>query len=118
MDAGRCVGRAGAPGDEANAGASGQLAIGVRHDGGATLLPADHQPDLLLRVAQGVEHGEITLSRNTERRVHALHAQTVHQNLTTGAAATAHDSLHGTLLSVIPALDRGPLPRALLSEDQ
>ena len=46
MDAGGGVGRAGAAGDESDAGAPGEFAVGLRHDRHAALVPATDQPDV------------------------------------------------------------------------
>ncbi len=72
VHADRGVGRAGAARDEADAGAAGQLAVGLRHVGGAAFLAADDELDFLARVVQRVEHREIALAGHAERDVHAM----------------------------------------------
>ena len=62
MDPAAGVGRAGAAGDEGDAGTPGHLAVGVGHVGDPAFLPADDDVDLG-RVVERVEHGEEAFAR-------------------------------------------------------
>ena len=84
VDADRGVGRAGAAGDKADAGAAGQLAVGLGHVGGAAFLPADDQLDLG-RVVQGIERRQVAFARDAEGGVDAVDLQLVDEDLAAGA---------------------------------
>ena len=86
VDAGGCIGRARAAGDESHAGSSGHLAVGVGHVGDPALLPAHDQVDLG-RVVERVEHGEKALARNGEDAVAALDPELVDEDSAPGACS-------------------------------
>lgn len=79
MDADGCVRCAGPACHETDAGPPGELAVGLRHVRGAPFLPADDEADLLARVMERVEHGEIAFSGDSERDVHSMDFECVHQ---------------------------------------
>ena len=79
MDPGAGVGRAGAAGDEGDAGAPGHLAVGIGHVGDPALLPADDGVDVG-RVVERVEHREEALAGNREDAVAAVDAKLVDED--------------------------------------
>ena len=81
------IGGAGAAGDEADAGAARQLAIGLGHVAGAALLPADDEADLVAGLEQRVEGGQIAFPRHAEGHVDPVDPQLIDQDLAAGAAA-------------------------------
>jgi hypothetical protein len=83
MDADRGVGGAGRTGDEADAGAAGELAVGVGHVRGARLVACDHESDR--RVVQRVEDGDVALAWNAERRLDAVDDELVDEHLRAGS---------------------------------
>ena len=85
VDADRGVRGAGAPRHEADPGPAGQLAVGLRHVGGTTLLAAHHEPQAVGDVVEGVENGEVALAGDAEGGVDALRQQAVDEQLPTGA---------------------------------
>ncbi len=87
MDADARVRRARPPADEADPGPSRQLAVGVRHIGGAPLLAADDKADVVGGIVKRVENRQIALARHTEDEVGSMYAELVHQDL---AAASSH----------------------------
>ena len=91
VDAGAGVGRAGAAGDEGDAGAARHLAVGVGHVGDPAFLPADDGVDLG-RVVQRVEHREEAFARHGENAVAALDAELVDED---AAARAELERSHG-----------------------
>ena len=85
VDAGRGVRGARPARDEADAGAAGELAVGLRHHRRAALLAADRDGDR--GVVQRVEHGEVALARHAEEMVDAVHDELVDEDLSAGAGA-------------------------------
>src|SRR5207248_2296103 len=85
VDAHRGVGRARASRDEGDAGAAGELSVGIRHVRGAAFVPADDDADLFLRVVQGVEKTEVAFARDAEDVVGALGDEGPGQDLAAGA---------------------------------
>ena len=83
VDAVGAVHRAGAAGDEADAGAPGQLAISLRHDRGAAFLAAHQHVDR--GVMQRIEHGEKTFAGDAGQPVDALLDELVDQDAAAGA---------------------------------
>ena len=79
------VGRARPARHEADARPAGEFAVGVGHVGGAALLPAHDEADLLARVIERVEHGEIALARHAVGRVDAVDEELIDQDLCAGA---------------------------------
>ena len=77
VHADRAVGRAGAARDEQHAGLAGELAVGLRHVGGAAFLAADDELQLVAHVVQAVEHRQVALAGHAERHLHALRHQRV-----------------------------------------
>ncbi len=90
MHADRGVGGARSARDHADAGASGQLAVGFGHVGGAGLVAADDDLDLVSHVGQGVEHGEIALARHAEDLVDPVHHQGFDQTAGGGSGSLRH----------------------------
>ena len=90
----RAVGRAGTARDEADARAAGQLAVGLRHVGGAAFLAADDEPHGLARVVQRVEHGEIALARHAESEIDAVDLERVDEQLAAGARLGGARGIH------------------------
>jgi hypothetical protein len=91
VNAGRGVGGAGAAGDEADARAAGELAVGLRHHGGAAFLAADGDRDG--RVVQRVERRKIALARNAEDVVDPVDEKLIDENLAAGAGGRCHGRL-------------------------
>ena len=85
VDAHRGVGRARASRDEGDAGAAGELSVGIRHVRGAAFVPADDDADLFLRVVEGVEKTEVAFARDAEDVVGALGDEGPGQDLAAGA---------------------------------
>ncbi|MNE41717.1 hypothetical protein D3C80_1358030 [compost metagenome] len=96
VHADRGVGGAGAAGDEADARLAGQLAVRLGHVGGAALLAAHHQVDLLADIVQGVEHRQVALAGHAEGALHAIEQKGIDQNLATGAGFD--NGIHRSLL--------------------
>ena len=88
MHSHRGIGGARAAGHEADARPAGQLAVGLRHIGGAALLAADDVADRVALGVQRVECGEVTLAGDAEDGVDTIDAQLVDQDLR--AAAGSH----------------------------
>jgi hypothetical protein len=84
MDAEAGVGRTWPARDEADAGPAGQLAVRVRHVGRPALLAAHDKADVVARVVQRVEGGEIAFAGDAKNRVGAVDAQLVDQDLAAG----------------------------------
>ncbi len=84
VDADRRVGRAGAAGDEADAGAAGELAVGLRGVGGAALLSAGDEVDLR-RVVKRVERGEVGFAGYAEDAVAALGEELINKDAAAGS---------------------------------
>ncbi|MGC0388810.1 hypothetical protein ACVIU7_003897 [Bradyrhizobium liaoningense] len=83
VDAVAGIGRAGAAGDEADAGAAGQLAIGFRHHRSAAFGPAYHDVDRA--VMQRIERRQIALARHAGDALDALGDELIDQDLAPGA---------------------------------
>jgi len=66
VHADRCIGGARAPGHEADAGAPGELALGLGHEGSAALLPVGDEADVPLVAVEAVEHGEVAFARHAK----------------------------------------------------
>ncbi|MNE33919.1 hypothetical protein D3C80_1276150 [compost metagenome] len=84
------MGRARSARDHADAGLAGQLAIGLGHVGGAGLMAADDDLDLVAHVGQGVEHGQIAFARHTEDLVDPVHHEGVDQTAGGGVGSLRH----------------------------
>ena len=84
VDSGGGVGGARAAGDEGDAGAAGQLAVGLGHVGDAAFLAADHDVDFG-RVVKRVEDGEKAFAGNSEEAVAALDPELVDEEAAAGA---------------------------------
>ena len=82
------VGRAGAAGDEGDAGLAGHLAVGIGHVADPAFLAADDGLDLR-RVVKRVEHGEEAFARHGEDAVAALDLELVDKDLAAGAGAVS-----------------------------
>ena len=72
-------------GDHDHAGSTGELAVGLRHVGGTAFVPAGDRRDCGARVVQGVEGGEVALSRHAEDGVDAVNPEGVDQDPGAGA---------------------------------
>src|SRR6266849_8200407 len=79
------VGRARPARHEADAGAAGKLAVGLRHVGSSAFLAAYDEADLLAHVIERVERGEIALAGYAEGRVRAVNPELIDQDLAAGA---------------------------------
>ena len=86
------MGRAGAAGDHADAGLAGQLAIGLRHIGGAGLVAAGDDLDFVAHIGEGIEDGEIALARDAEDAVDAVHDEGVDDTAGGGVGGLAHEA--------------------------
>ena len=75
---------AGAPGYEANAGVSRQLAVCFGHVGSARFVTARHKADAL-GIIKSVQDLKVALTGDAERRVDAVRFQRVDKNPTTGS---------------------------------
>ena len=84
------VGRARTARDHADAGLAGQLAVGLGHVGGAGLVAAGDDLDLVAHVGEGVEDGEIALARDAEDAVDAVHDEGVDDAAGGGVGGLAH----------------------------
>ena len=83
VDADCRVGGAGRPGDEAEAGPAGELAVGVGHVRRGRLVPGDDEPDW--RVADRVEDAQIALARHAEGGVDPVDEQLIDEDARGGA---------------------------------
>ena len=90
----RRVAGAGAAGDHDDARPPRQLAVGLRHVGGAALVPAGDGRDGVARVVEGVERREEALARHAEDGVDAMDAKRVDQDPAAGAPAILHHVRH------------------------
>src|SRR5215831_113424 len=88
VDADCSVGRTRSARDEDDAGTARELAVRLAHVGGASLLPADDEPQALAHVVERVEDRQVTLARDAEGEVDALSKEIVDED----AAAGAHES--------------------------
>src|SRR5262249_6709561 len=104
VDADRSVGRARAAGDQRDAGAAGELAVGVGHVRGATLVPADDEPDPVARVVEPVQDGQVALARDAEDVVDALGQKALDQDLAAGAGECRRTSHRGYLYATALAV--------------
>ncbi len=91
MDADAGMRGAGPARDKADAGAAGQLAVGLGHIGGRAFVLADDQVDRGL-IVQRVQHVEKALARHAEHALGAVDAQRVDQD---AAAAAWRERLRG-----------------------
>jgi hypothetical protein len=66
---------------EADAGAAGQLALRLGHEGRAALLPVGHEADAVGVCMEAVEHGEVTFTRHAEGVGHALGNQAFNEQV-------------------------------------
>ena len=73
---------------EADAGAAGELAVGLRHHRRAALLAADGDVDR--GVVQRVEHGEVALARHAEEVIDAVDDELVDEDLAAGPGVGGH----------------------------
>src|SRR6185437_2513382 len=69
---------------EADTRPAGEFAVGLGHVSGAAFLSAYDQANLLARIIERVEHGEIAFARNAVGRVDAMYDELVHQDLRAG----------------------------------
>ena len=90
MHADRGVGRAGAAGDHADAGLAGQLAVSLRHIGGAGFVAAGDDLDPVAHIGEGIEDGEIALAGDAEDAVDAVHDEGVDDAAGGGVGGLAH----------------------------
>ena len=81
MQADAGVGGTRPAGDEGDAGLAGQLAVGLRHVGGAAFLTADDVSDRVALRIERIEGSEIAFARHAEDRVGAVDAQLIDQDL-------------------------------------
>jgi hypothetical protein len=88
VHADRGIGRARAAGDETDAGAAGELAIGFGHERGAAFLAVDDEPDR--RIVQRVEHVEVAFARHAEGDVDAVDVERIDQDLAAGTGRKRH----------------------------
>ena len=91
MDADGRMGRAGAAGDDADARATGELAVRLGHVRGGRLVPAGDQPDRC--VVEPVEDVEETLARDAVGKLGAVHDELVDEQL---AAPAGRLPLHSS----------------------
>jgi hypothetical protein len=56
-----------------------QFSPGLRHVGGAALLPADGQRQAIPDVMQGIQHRQVAFAGDTESAGHAVDQQLVHE---------------------------------------
>ncbi len=89
MNAGRRIGGAGPARGERDARAARQLAIGLRHHGGAAFMPGVDEPHALALV-HAVERGEKALAGHPEHGVGAVQGQLLDQNMATGSKICVH----------------------------
>ena len=89
MDANRRIGRARPAGDEGDPRPVRQRAVGARHEGDATLLPAGDDVDFG-RIDQRVEHRQEALPRHGEDPVAALQGELIDQDAAAGADGGLH----------------------------
>ena len=82
-DGGVC--RAGAAGDKCDSRSSRDLAVGVRHHGGAAFLTTNYGANVVLSV-QAIERSEVTFARYAKCHVAAFFTQLIDQYL----SAMAH----------------------------
>ena len=85
MDADGGVGRAGPARHEGDAGAAGELAVGLGHVRRAALLPADDERQPVGDVVERIEHGEVAFARHAERVRGALCKQAGDEDFAAGA---------------------------------
>ncbi|MNJ26376.1 hypothetical protein D3C77_208570 [compost metagenome] len=111
MHADRGVGRARPARDHADAGTARQLAIGLGHVGGAGLVAADDDLDLVAHVGQGVEHGEIALARHAEDLVDPVHHQGFDQTAGGGSGGLRHKIAVSRLENELAMQPYGPASR-------
>ena len=89
VDADAGMRRTGAAGDQADAGPTGQLAVGLRHVGRAALVPRGDEADAVAVRIEAVEQADVALAGDAERQVDAVDDQLVGEEL---SAAAAHAS--------------------------
>ena len=98
------VGRARTARNETDARPASEFAVGFGHVGGAAFLPAHDEADLLARVIERVEHGEVALARHAVGGVDAVDEELIDEDLCAGAGRVVRRSAR---------IDTEPLPRRL-----
>ncbi len=88
--AGRGVRRARPARDHADAGAAGQLAVGVGRVGGGALVAAVDDPEAVAMLVEAVEQREVGLARHAERELGSVGDEPVRQQLPSGAVMAAN----------------------------
>ena len=81
-------------GDHDHAGPPGELAVGFRHVGGATLVPTGDGRDRAARIVQCVERREVALARHAEDGVDAVNCEGVDQDAAAGATIALRHVRH------------------------
>ncbi len=89
MNAGRRIGGAGPPGGERDTRAARQLAMGLRHHGGAAFMPGVDEAHALALV-HAVEGVQEALAGHPEHGVGAVQGQLLDQNMATGSKICVH----------------------------
>src|SRR6185312_16113651 len=89
MNAGRRIGGAGSARGERDTRAARQLAIGIRHHGGAALMPRVDEAHALALV-HAVERGQEAFAGHAEHGVGAVQGQLLDQNMATGSKICVH----------------------------
>ena len=79
MHAGAGIGGAGATGDEADAGAAGEFAMGIRRHRGAAFLTAGDEADFIIPPMQRIQNRQIAFSGDAEYQIGALGDKLVDQ---------------------------------------
>ena len=79
------VGRARTARNETDARPASEFAVGFGHVGGAAFLPAHDEADLLARVIERVEYGEVALARHAVGSVDAMDEELIDEDLCAGA---------------------------------
>ena len=85
VHADRGVARPRSPGYQADARLAGELAVSLRHVGGAVLVAAGDEADGVAGVMEGVEHRQVALAGDAEGGVHAVQAQGIDDVFAAGA---------------------------------
>ena len=84
------VGRARTARDEADAGTTGQLALGLGHERRPALLAAGEEADAVGVLVEPVEHGQEALAGHTEHGIDALGDQRLDQDVAGHSRARCH----------------------------
>ena len=85
MDADRRMARAGTARHHADARLAGQLAVGLRHVGGAGFVAGVDELEAVADVEQRIQHFQIAFARHAERHVGAVDQELIDQDLAAGA---------------------------------